>query len=265
MKEENIIENRWDKKKDDIHELSNNIHRLKANITKDLKSDNEKEALTALVLATMNRTAERVGNQDSADNGHFGVTGLKKKHVKTDGNKVTLIYTGKSGVKQNKEFSDERIANGFRQAIKNSPSSCIFETCDGFNIKNDRINRYLEEYDVSAKALRGYAANKLIVEKLNKYPIPEEEKKRKTLYNTVSRTVADHLGHGVSTLKKHYLVPELPVYYVEKGKIVDIKNLGYYKIGGEIPKKKQTENKKQKVKNTQSIFTKTFTFKQLFA
>lgn len=258
-----IIERRWEKKKEDIHELANDINRLRAHLSKDFKSDDEKDFLTSLAILTMLRTTERVGNQDSADNGHFGVTGFKKKHIKIDGNKVIIEYTGKTGVKQKKEFTDERIANGLRRAIKNSPSSYVFETSDGFNIKNDRINRYLDDFGVSAKSLRGYSANKIIIGILNRYDIPKEEKQRKKLYNLAAKSTAEQLGHGASTLKTHYIVPELPIYYIEKGKIVDLKNLGYYKLGGEIIKKNERVQEKKEEGIIESL-SKTFTFKQLF-
>src|SRR5437762_12767137 len=115
--DEKIIARRWEKKKEDIHQLANDITRLKTHISKDLKSENEKEFLTALAILTMLKTTERVGNQESADNGHFGVTGFKKKHIKINRNEVIIIYTGKSGDKQRKEYTDERIANSIRKAI----------------------------------------------------------------------------------------------------------------------------------------------------
>ena len=37
----------------------------------------------------------------------------------------------------------------------------------------------------------------------------------------------------VATLKKHYMIPELSEEYITNGKIIDLKELGYYKEGGE--------------------------------
>ena len=45
-------------------------------------AEDEKTMLTALVIALMDKTAERVGNEESAsESKHFGVTGFQKKHV----------------------------------------------------------------------------------------------------------------------------------------------------------------------------------------
>lgn len=71
------IKNRWLKKRSGIETLANSIQRLRYNITKDLQSDDEKVYLTALGLDIMIATGERVGNGDSAGNGHYGVTYFK--------------------------------------------------------------------------------------------------------------------------------------------------------------------------------------------
>lgn len=228
---EEEIKQRWDKKKGHIRELANNIRSLRVNTTKELSSENEKEALVALAVQTMLITGERVGNDDSAKNGHHGVTGLLKSHVKVSDGHVKLTYTAKSGVAQEKSFTDERIASALKRAIKNSPSDHVFETSDGFKINAEKINRYLKEYNIRSKDIRGYSANKWVIQKLNENDIPKEEKERKKLLNKILKKVSQKVGHGTGTLKKHYLVPELAEQYVTKGKIIDLQSLGYRKGG----------------------------------
>jgi DNA topoisomerase-1 len=199
-----------------------------------MKNFNEKDALTALVIAILLNTSERIGNEDSADNGHYGVTGFKKKHIKIDGNTIYLKYVGKSGVEHEKSFSDKLIAKALKKAIKNSPNNYVFCTSDGFRIKADRVNRYLDEYNISAKSIRGYNANNLISQKLKKVEIPDTETKRKTLFNKVARQVAEKIGHGVPTLKKHYMMPELADNYIFDAEIVDVKEATVFATGGQL-------------------------------
>jgi DNA topoisomerase IB len=225
---------RWDKKKKNIEELANNIQRLRFNLTKDLKSDNEKDFLNALVISIMMRTGERIGNNASASNNRVGVTGFKKKHIKIDGTTVYLNYTGKSGVKHEKSFTDKILSAHLKRAIKNSPNSYIFCTSDGFRIKGDKVNRYLEDYGVSNKAIRGFSANKWIVDKLEKIEIPDTEKKRRTVFNKVAKQVAQKIGHGTATLKKHYMMPELSDNYIFDKEIIDVKEATVFATGGEL-------------------------------
>ena len=159
---------RANKKKDSLKNIAKNIKRLRSKVNSDLKSEDEKVFLTALAVYTMLETSERVGNSDSASNGHFGITGLKKNHVNTSGGKVTFKYKGKSGVDHDKTLSNSKLANLLSKAKSNSKSDNIFETSDGFTIKNTKVNRYLKILGVSAKDIRGYSANKWIISKLSR-------------------------------------------------------------------------------------------------
>jgi len=228
------LQGRWDKKKQHIEELANNLQRLKLNLTKSLKSENEKEFLTALVISIMMKTGERVGNEDSASNGHHGVTGFKKKHIKVDGSTVHLEYIGKSGVEHEKSFTDKILSAHIKKAIKDSPSNFIFTTSDGFRIKADRVNRYLDDFNVTAKDIRGFSANKWITEKLQKVEIPETENERKRLFNKIAKNVSKKIGHGLPTLKKHYMMPELREKYIYDSEIIDVKEASVFASGGEL-------------------------------
>lgn len=233
-----VIEARWKKKKESIENLSNNIRKLKVNVSKDIQSDDEKDALTALVVAVLLQTAERIGNDESAREGRVGVTGFTKEHISISGNTVSLDYHGKTNVHHEKSFTDERVSNALKRAIKNSSSKYIFETSDGFRIKSDRVARYLKPYAMKSKDVRGFLANKYTVEKLNKIEPEETDKKRKKQLNAILKKVAEKVGHKAPTLKKHYLIPELYDEFVQRGKIIDLNDLGYtMESGGAVIKK----------------------------
>ena len=238
--EEMQLHARWNKKKDRIMQLSTILQKLRYNLTSDMKSDDEKTRLTALVIAIMDKTAERVGNEESGESGHHGVTGFKKKHIKITGNTIDLKYTGKSGVEHEKSFSDELIAKTLKKAIKDSPDDYVFVTGDGFKIQADRINRYLQEYKITAKDIRGYTANKFIVSRLEKEDIEPEEKGRIKQFRKAAKFAAQKVGHGVATLKKHYMIPELEEKFVHGGEIL---NLGdFFKNGGPVKKEEDADN-----------------------
>ena len=233
-----VLRERWAKKKDALENLANNISRLRTNLSKDLKEGDEKKKLTALVIKIMDETGERVGNDESANNGHFGVTGLKKKHIKVNGSNVKFKYVGKSGVEHEKELNDSTIASALKDAISHSPSEYVFETSQGFRIKNDRVNRYLNNFNVSAKDLRGYSANKWIITKLRSVKdreILNNDAKRKKKFNEIVKSVAEKVGHGSATLKKHYLLPSLEREFINHGRIVDLSNIKRtYEDGGMV-------------------------------
>jgi DNA topoisomerase-1 len=208
-----------------------------------METVNEKDALTALVIAVMIKTSERVGNEDSADKGHYGVTCFRKKHVKIEGNKVILKYIGKSGVKHENSFTDETIANALKKAIQNSPNRYVFCTSNGFRIKASRVNEFLGQYNITCKDIRGHNANRWILDKLKNVEPDEKESKRKRQLSKIVKSVAEKIGHGRATLRNHYMIPELEYEFVEHGKVIDIKELGYYSSGGELKAKSKTLTK----------------------
>lgn len=239
--QEVVLKKRWHKKGGNIESLSENIQSLRYNVTTDLKSDNEKVFLTACVLSLMLRTAERVGNEESAKNNHVGITGLRKRNIDVVGNKINLYYKGKSAVDHETSFTDPNLAKCLKRAIKKSPKGFIFTTSDGFKIKKDRINRYLSEYDVSAKDLRGFRANEWVLDKLRNIEPEETEAKRKKQFLAVLKSVSEKIGHTRATLRKHYLFPQVENEFILHGKVSDMETLAKFHTGGKL---NETEMKK---------------------
>jgi DNA topoisomerase-1 len=214
---EKEIKQRWDSKRESIYSLQSNIDRLKRHIKQDLIFPNEKDRLTALVVRIMLYTSERVGNENSASNGHFGVTQFKNKHIKVDGNRVILEYVGKSGVEQEKSFVDESCSTMIKDLLSRR-NQFIFTTNEGFVIKADRVNRYLSNFNAKSKDIRGFNANRLMVMELNRIG-KTEEKQRAKVFNSSLRKISAKVGHTPATLRTHYLLPEIEENFYKYGSI----------------------------------------------
>jgi hypothetical protein len=109
---------------------------------------------------------------------------------------------------------------------------------------------------VSNKSLRGFAANKWIVDKLEKVEIPDTEKQRRTVFNKVAKQVAQKIGHGVPTLKKHYMMPELADNYIFDKEIIDIKEASVFASGGELGVESLEKRVKNRLSEEQTISSK---------
>jgi hypothetical protein len=136
-----------------------------------------------------------------------------------------LNYVGKSSVEHEKEFTNETIAKILSGLLKRAdkPDSFVMVTKDGFKIKADKINRYLDEFEVTAKDMRGYSANRMVIECLKRQNSIKEEKDRQKKFNEIIKNVAEKVGHGPATLRKHYLLPDLEKGYIKDGKIMNLK------------------------------------------
>ena len=162
-------------------------------------------------------TSERVGNETSATNGHFGVSHFQNKHIKVNGNIVTLDYVGKSGVEHEKKFVDETSAVMLKDLLSRK-NTYLFTTKEGFQIKPDRVNRYLSNFDATSKDIRGFNANRLMVMELNRIG-KTEEKDRAKVFNASLRKIGAKVGHGAPTLRKHYLLPEIETTFYRYGDV----------------------------------------------
>lgn len=208
-----------------LETLRKSIGELRAQVKKDLKSEDPDKVLTALAVGLMDHTAERVGNDESADEGHFGVTGWTKSHISFSKGKATVKYVGKSGVKQNKTVSDKSLVAALKDAYEACEDGSIF--ChDSGTITAKHVNEYLKAFDITAKDLRGLHANSTMQKKLKairKGELPTDPKKRKEQlkkeFKQALAETAEEVGHEPSTLKSQYLVPGLEDEYM-KGKVM---------------------------------------------
>lgn len=216
------LKKRWDYKRDSIYNLRDNIHRLKLQVRKDLKSRDERNQLTALIVRIMIITSERVGNDNSAENGRFGISQLKNNHVFLRNGKIFLVYVGKSGVKHSKSFSDKTSFNLLKK-LKSRNKNYLFVTNDGFRIKPDRVNRYLNNFGSKSKDIRGYNANNLMICELRKYGKVNIKNDRTKIFNLSLKKIASKIGHTSSTLRKHYLLPEIEDNFYSNGSVGKIK------------------------------------------
>jgi len=228
---EKQIAKRHKEKADRIEKLRGSIEKLRTQVMKDIKSDDPETKLKALAVALMDHTYERVGNDESADDGHFGVTGWQKRHVTFGKGKATIKYVGKSGVKHEKEVTDKAILKALKDAHENAKGekTCLFEY-DGGCVTASEVNHYLKEYDITAKDLRGFHANDQMKQHLQKIrsgggKLPEDkkerEKKLKDEFKEALEMTAEEVGHEASTLRSQYLVPALEENYLKDGSVLE--------------------------------------------
>jgi hypothetical protein len=183
--------------------------------------------LIALAVALIGDTYERIGNEESAQNGRYGVSCWKRKHVNFPQENIAIIsYIGKHGVPQKKRISNLLLVDKLRKACADKkPEDFIFET-DVQKITNSDINRYLRRFEISAKDIRGYHANREMVYELKEIrkkgpSLPEDPIQRKNLLKSefilALQKVSEKVGHEASTLQVHYLIPGLSESYLSQG------------------------------------------------
>lgn len=218
------IANRHKEKADQVEKMSKVHGDLVAKVMKDLTAKDPDTRATALAIALMDETYERVGNDESADQGHFGVTGWKVKHVTMSKDSATVSYVGKSGVSHKKKVTNAKIVSALREALKDKKPE---DSLTG-DIGAKDVNQYLKNFGVTAKDVRGYHANdemrsrlKAIRSKGPSLPAGRKEKDAilKKEFEKALEETSSAVGHESATLRKQYLVPGLEDNYLHDGSI----------------------------------------------
>lgn len=223
------IQHRNREKAKRIENLRQSVGKLRTQVTKDLTAADPEKRLTALAVALIDATYERVGNEDSAKEGHFGVTGWQVSHIRFSSGKATLSYVGKSGVDQKKTVTDSKIVKALKDATKGKEKDdTILCEGDDCRVTAQHVNDYLEPFKVTAKDLRGLHANEEMrseLKKARKGKLPEDKKEResklKAEFKTALEAAAKAVGHESATLRSQYLVPGLEDAFLKDGTVPD--------------------------------------------
>jgi hypothetical protein len=81
----------------------------------------------------------------------------------------------------------------------------------------------LSNYGVKSKDIRGYNANRMMVLELSKVGKISDAKLRPKIFNELLRKVSEKIGHGASTLRTHYLLPEIEASFYKGGIVNSVK------------------------------------------
>ena len=226
------VANRNKAKAERVEALRGHISDLRKKVKADLGAKDDVTRMTALAVALIDATFERVGNEGSAENGHFGVTGWTTGHVtfSKDGKKATFKYVGKSGVKHEKAVEDSDIVKALRDCCDGKGDDEPILSAGEVKVDSKAVNDYLAEFDVTAKDLRGFHANREMQDRLKairkKGPeLPRSRKERdkilKAEFKEALDGAAEAVGHEASTLRSQYLVPGLEDHYMKDGTVID--------------------------------------------
>jgi len=225
------VANRHNEKAERVENLRKDMGDLRKKIRTDLSSKDSKVRLPALAAALIDETCERVGNDTSAKEGHFGVTGWRKKHLSFSKGEAVFKYVGKSGVDHEKRVTTAPVVRILRELAKGkSGDDCLFS--DGeFTLKSKDVNDYLSEFDITAKDIRGFRANqemcRALKEQRRRGPkLPKARKERdkilKEEFAEALEEVADIVGHEKATLRSDYLVPKMEDTYMKDGTVLSV-------------------------------------------
>ncbi|HJU65972.1 MAG TPA: hypothetical protein VJ596_09855 [Gemmatimonadaceae bacterium] len=199
------------------------LPRMRQRVERDIaRSELTREKVLATVVWLLEKTLIRVGNDAYArDNGSFGLTTLRRRHVAVSGAKLRFEFKGKSGVPHSVAVTDRRIAR-IVQRCQELPGQELFQYLDDEGnrqtVDADDINEYLRLISgrqVTAKDFRTWAGTMLAATALREIGLCETEKEAKTNIVRAIDQVAKRLGNTRTTCRKYYVHPVVIEAYME--------------------------------------------------
>ncbi len=176
----------------------------------------------ATVVHLLENTLIRVGNDDYAkENGSYGLTTLRNRHVAVDGTELKFRFKGKSGKAWNLALRDRRVAKVVR-ACQDLPGQRLFqyEDEDGtlHEVSSSDVNDYLKEVsgrDVTAKDFRTWAGTVMAALALQEAERVDTQAAMKRTVRAAIEQVAARLGNTPTICRKCYVHPEVLQAYGE--------------------------------------------------
>jgi len=198
-------------------EFSEALPALRERVERDLRAGPlTRDQLLATVVRLLDRTLLRVGNDEYArGNRSYGLTTLRRRHVKVEGTTLQFLFRGKSGVEQSVAISDPRLAR-IVQRCQDLPGQEMFQYLDGFGkrqtVTSDDVNAYLREitgHDVTAKDFRTWGGTMLAALELR--TMGRASSRREADRNIVRAidAVSKRLGNTRAVCRRYYVHPAL--------------------------------------------------------
>jgi len=201
---------------DRMLDFGRSLARIRRRVAQDLRKPGlPREKVLATLVRLLERTLIRIGNEEYArENGSFGLTTLRERHVTIRGSKLTFEFRGKSGIAHNVSVNDPAIAR-IVQRCADIPGQELFQWIDENGerrgVDSADVNEYLREASggpFTAKDFRTWFATVEALQALRKRPVGNKGEIKKELVATIS-AVARRLGNTPTICRKCYIHPEV--------------------------------------------------------
>jgi len=201
---------------DALHDFALALPKIRRRVAQDLAAPElTKERVLAAVVQLMDRTFIRVGGERyRRDNGSFGATTLRNRHVQVDGEEILFDFRGKSGKRHRIAIQDRRVASVIRRCLEYPGQLFVYRHGpDVKSISASDVNDYLANASgrtVTSKDFRTWGGTVHAAAYLGTLPKESEERAAGTLKRQMReavRSVSRVLGNTPAVCRRSYIHP----------------------------------------------------------
>jgi DNA topoisomerase-1 len=172
-----------------------------------------REKVLAAMVGLLDRTLVRVGDERyRRENGSFGLSTLRNRHVRVSGDRIRLRFRGKGGKEHDLSLEDRRLARVLRRCL-DLPGYELFQYEDDGGPRQvcaTDVNDYIKSIagaDYTAKDFRTWGATMIAVNALDAAELPQSPTAATRAVNDALRVAASVLGNTLAVCRKSYVHP----------------------------------------------------------
>ena len=215
-----------------VRQLASDLPALRRDLRRDFgRRDFSKERVSAGIVLLISDAFFRVGSDRyERENNTFGVTTLRKSHVKIDGDTIEFDYRGKRSIRQKRPYKASPLMVDFFSSLLLTPGQRLFryeEDGEWFDISARDVNDYirtLADFPYTAKDFRTWGGTLRMATVLADLGKAPNENARKKMVTTAVRFVAAELGNTPAIARKSYVHPVLITRYLKNGSTILVKH-----------------------------------------
>jgi DNA topoisomerase-1 len=224
---------RWTACRDEVKfsnlvEFARGLPRLRRAVEDDLgRRGLVREKVVATVVRLLDATMIRVGNAAYArENGSFGLTTFRDRHVRVEGSSLRFRFKGKSGKEWRLQVTDRRIARIVKQT-QDLPGQQLFQYLDEEGekrrVSSNDVNAYIRaamEGPFSSKHFRTWGGTVQALALFSGIETPETKRGLAAATNEVIDAVSRQLGNTRTVCRRCYIHP-LVLARWEEGRLAE--------------------------------------------
>ena len=206
-------------------EFGENYKKMMNSVKRDLYSEGEsKEKQIAMALMLVVDCGIRIGSEKYRDeNDSFGATTLEPRHIKINGDVVSVDFIGKKGVKNTGKSRNKKLSRNLRikkKTLKKDDSIFTYKRGNcWYSLKSSDVNKYLKRFgNFTSKNFRTWVANLSFISEILKYDNPINETHKKKNINEALQKTAHKLNNTATVCRKNYIDPYLIDLYINDNK-----------------------------------------------
>jgi DNA topoisomerase-1 len=216
-----------------VRQMAKELPKLRKRLLEDLtRPGYPRDRICAGIVLLISNAWFRIGSERyEKENNSFGITTLRKSHVKHVNSTVVFEYRGKRGIDHRQTITDDRLV-AFVNDIMTTPGRRLFRYKEGrrwIDVDSHEVNDYIERiagFPYTAKDFRTWGGSlraATVLADLGREKSPTARNRNVVM---AVRLVAAELGNTPAICRKSYVHPMILTRYLKSGSTIAVTSGG---------------------------------------